>query len=216
MGGSGVTLQGKLLEDGLTPIEGRTLTLSLGAQSCNGATNAAGVAECTLTFTGPLGSEPLVASFAGDAYYLPSEDRSKTAIVFAFPSRGAFVLGDSTVAAALPITPVVWWADDWSTENSLSGVFAPPAFKGFAATVALPTSTPPAPCAGPWTTRPGNSSAPPASVPSYMGVLVSSSVTKSGSTISGTTTHIVIVKTEPGYAPDPGHHGTGTIAATYC
>jgi Bacterial Ig-like domain (group 3) len=216
MGGSGVTLQGKLLEDGLTPIEGRALTLSLGAQSCIGTTGKTGVAECTLTFTGPLGSEPLVASFAGDAYYLPSEDASKTATVFAFPSRGAFVLGDDTVAAALPSTPVAWWADDWSTENSLSEGFAPPAFKGFAATVALPTSTPPAPCAGPWTTRPGNSSAPPAGVPSYMGVLVSSSVTKSGNTISGNTTKIVVVKTEPGYAPDPGHHGTGTIVATYC
>jgi hypothetical protein len=216
MGASGVTLQGKLLEDGLTPIEGRTLTLSLGAQSCTGTTNAAGVAECSLTYTGSLGSVSLEASFAGDAFYLPSSDTTKTAIVFAFPSRGAFVLGDDTVAAALPITTVTWWADDWSTENSLSGGFAPPAFKGFAATVALPTSTPPAACAGPWTSRPGNSSSPPASVPSYMGVLVSSSVTKSGSTISSDTTKIVVVKTEPGYAADPGHHGTGTIVATYC
>jgi hypothetical protein len=49
-----------------------------------------------------------------------------------------------------------------------------------------------------------------------MGVLVSSSVAKSGSTISGNTTKIVVVKTERGYAPDPGHHGTGTIVATYC
>jgi len=216
LGASGVTLQGTLLEDGITTIEGRTLTLSLGAQSCTGVTNAAGVAECTLTFTGPLGPEPLVARFAGDAFYLPSEDTSKTATVFSFPSRGAFVLGDETVAAASPITPVTWWADDWSTENSLSGGFASPAFKGFAAEVPLPTSTPPAACAGPWTTRPGNSSAPPASVPSYMGVLVSSSIIKSGSTISGGTNRIVVVRTEAGYAADPGHHGTGTIVANFC
>jgi hypothetical protein len=136
--------------------------------------------------------------------------------VFAFPARGAFVLGDGTVSTALPTTNVTWWADDWSTENSLSGGFGPPAFKGFAATVPLPTSTPPAACAGPWTTGPGNSPAPPASVPSYMGVLVSTSVLKSGSTISGDTTKIVVVKTEPGYAPDPGHHGTGTVVADYC
>jgi hypothetical protein len=49
-----------------------------------------------------------------------------------------------------------------------------------------------------------------------MGVLVTSAVTKSGRTIAGDTTHIVVVKTEPGYAPNPGHHGTGTIVATYC
>jgi hypothetical protein len=174
------------------------------------------VASCSLTFTGALGSEPLVASFAGDADYLPSADESKTAIAFAFPSRGAFVLGDSTVASASATTPVSWWSAGWPVANSLLGGFSPPAFKGFAANVALPTSTPPAACAGPWTTGPGDSSLPPASVPSYMGVLVSSAVTQSGSTVSGDTTHIVVVKTESGYAPDPGHSGAGLIVARYC
>jgi hypothetical protein len=41
-------------------------------------------------------------------------------------------------------------------------------------------------------------------------------VTKSGSSISGTTTHIVIVKTDAGYKNDPGHAGTGTVVATVC
>jgi hypothetical protein len=27
---------------------------------------------------------------------------------------------------------------------------------------------------------------------------------------------IVVVKTNPGYEPNPGHHGTGTYVATYC
>jgi hypothetical protein len=49
-----------------------------------------------------------------------------------------------------------------------------------------------------------------------MGVLVAGSVSKSGALISGDTVHIVVVKTAPGYAPDPGDHGTGTIVATYC
>jgi hypothetical protein len=49
-----------------------------------------------------------------------------------------------------------------------------------------------------------------------MGVLVSSSLTSSGSTISGNTAHIVVVKTEPGYASDPGHPGMGTVVASYC
>ena len=49
-----------------------------------------------------------------------------------------------------------------------------------------------------------------------MGVLVSSSIIKSGSTISGGTTRIVVVRTEAGYAADPGHHGTGTIVANFC
>jgi uncharacterized repeat protein (TIGR01451 family) len=215
-GGSGVTLSGQLLEDGTTPISGRTLTLGLGAQTCTaGPTDASGNAQCTLTFTGALGSEPVSASFAGDAYYLPSSD-STTAIVFAFPSRGAFTLGNQTAAAATPSTTVTWWADNWYQLNQLSGGTAPSSFKGFAGTVSLPTSTPPAACGGNWQTLPGNSPPPTSGVPSYMGVLVTGKVTKSGNIVSGNTVHIVVVKVNPGYSPSPANHGTGTIVAVYC
>ena len=53
-------------------------------------------------------------------------------------------------------------------------------------------------------------------VPSYMGVVVASSVTKSGSNIDGVWGRIVVVKTDPGYAGNPGHAGTGTIVAVFC
>ena len=49
-----------------------------------------------------------------------------------------------------------------------------------------------------------------------MGVLVSSSISLAGSTYSGNDPKIVVVKTNPGYAPSPGHPGTGTYVATYC
>jgi hypothetical protein len=39
---------------------------------------------------------------------------------------------------------------------------------------------------------------------------------KSGSTINGTWNKIVVVRTDAGYAPAPGHPGTGTIVATFC
>ncbi|MGZ6562135.1 MAG: hypothetical protein ACXVH1_21540 [Solirubrobacteraceae bacterium] len=215
-GASGATLTGRLLEDGTTPIAGRTLTLGVGSQTCTGVTNVGGNASCTVTFTGPLGSEPLSASFTSDGYYKSSSDTSKTAIVFAFPSRGAFTLGDTTAATAGTGT-VTWWNASWSKDNVLSGGGAPAAFKGFAATITLPTASPPTGCpVSAFTTGPGNSSSPPGSVPSYMGVVVTSSVTKSGSTISGNSAHIVVVKVNPGYGPDPGSPGTGTIVATYC
>ena len=44
-------------------------------------------------------------------------------------------------------------------------------------------------------------------------MIVTSSVAKEGSTISGNTTKLVIVKTDPGYAANPGHAGTGTVVA---
>jgi hypothetical protein len=206
--GHPVTLAGQLLEDGVKPIAGRTLTLTLGTESCvTAATNLSGSASCSVPATVALGPQPLSAAFAGDAYYLPSADTSKTAIVFAFPSRGAFVIGRSTGTS-----PVTFWGANWSSLNPLVGGSGPSAFKGFAASL----STSPPACGGTWTTGPGNSSSPVDSLPSYMGTLVASSVGKSGSTISGDIVSIVVVTTAPGYAPDPGHAGTGRIVATYC
>jgi hypothetical protein len=49
-----------------------------------------------------------------------------------------------------------------------------------------------------------------------MGVIVTSEVSKSGSTISGPISRIVVVTPDPGYAPNPGHPGTGTVVATFC
>jgi hypothetical protein len=225
---SGVTLSAQLLEggpadtdgDGSTapPVpSGQTVTLSLGSQSCNGTANASGIATCTLTFTGALGSQPLKAEFAGDAYYLPSSDTGKTAIVFAFPSRGAFTLGNTTVTGATASTTVTWWSDDWWQRNTLTGGTAPLAFKGFAGTVTtLPTTSPANVCGSTFTTRGGNSPPPTSGVPSYMGVLVASSVRKNGSSVSGTWAKIVVVRIDPGYDPSPGHPGTGTIVATFC
>jgi hypothetical protein len=49
-----------------------------------------------------------------------------------------------------------------------------------------------------------------------MALIVTSSTTRSGHTISGDTAHIVSVKTNSGYAPNPGHAGTGTVVLMVC
>jgi hypothetical protein len=219
-------LTAKLLEDGSAdndrdggspaPVPAELVTLTLGLQSCSGITNTSGNVSCTIPSVNvPLGPEIVEAVFAGDSFYSPSAT-SDTATVFAFPSRGAFTLGDQTVASASAGTKLTWWADTWSGANSLSGGPAPSAFKGFAGNISLPTSTPPSQCGSNWTTSGGDSPPPTGSVPSYMGVVVTRGVNRAGSTISGNAVKIVVVKTEPGYAPDPGDHGTGTIVATYC
>jgi hypothetical protein len=224
---SGATLTATMVEDGSNdndsdggspaPNPSETVTLSIGSQSCTGTTDPiTGNVQCTIpSITMPLGPEKVGASFTGDSYYQPSSD-SKTAIVFAFPSRGAFTLGDQTVVAAGAST-VTWWADNWWQLNSLSGGSAPAAFKGFAGTVTtLPTTTPANVCGTTWTTSSGNSPPPVNGVPTYMGVLVTNSVTRAGSTISGNYDHIVVVQVKPGYTPDPSNHGTGTIVTTFC
>ena len=227
--GATATLKAQFAEDGASDDDGdggpftafpfgQTIVLSLGGQSCTGTTNASGVAQCPVGVpaSSSLGPQTVTARFAGDAYYEPSGD-SKSVIVFAFPSRGAFVLGDRTVNAATASTTMNWWSDTWWNLNRLTGGVAPDSFKGFAGTITtLPVTSPADVCGTTIKTLPGNSPPPTTGVPTYMGVLVASSVTKSGTTINGRWAKIVVVRTNAGYAPTPGHPGTGTIVGTFC
>jgi hypothetical protein len=214
LAGSTTTLTATVREDGsgaLSP-DGQAVTLTLGADSCTGHVSG-DTASCDVTVSSALGPQPITASFGGDAYYLPSADTSQTAIVFAFPATGAFLIGDQTNAAATPGTTVLFWGSEWYLDNQLSGGPAPTDFKGFAGTL----HPDPVGCSGTWMSQPGNSP-PPADgpLPSYMGVLVTASVDVNGKTRSGGVLHIVVVQPGSGYAPNPGHDGTGTIVGTYC
>jgi hypothetical protein len=135
-------------------------------------------------------------------------DATTPLLVFAFPSgAGDFVVGDLSSTGS-----VTYWGAQWAKVNHLSGGDAPSSFKGFAA-----SSTPAVPaCGGTWTTGPGNSADPPDSLPTYVGVIVANSISKSGPTISGNEVRIIVVRTDPGYAPDPGHAGTGTVVGVVC
>jgi len=207
--GNPAILSAILREDGATALAGRKVTLTVGSgagtQSCSEVTTTSGTATCALTVNQPLGPGTASAGFAGDAFYRAASVTRPT-LVFAFLSTGSFVVGDKSASGA-----VTFWGAQWSKVNQLSQGDAPSSFKGFAAA----TTTPPA-CGAKWTTGTGNSAGPPASVPSYMAAIVATSISKSGSTISGDTVHIVIVKTDAGYAANPGHAGTGTIVATLC
>jgi len=74
--GVNTTFSAVLEEDGVVPIAGRTITIIVGtgvtAQTCNGTTNALGIATCQIVVNQPLGAGTVVADFAGDAFYLPS------------------------------------------------------------------------------------------------------------------------------------------------
>jgi hypothetical protein len=127
---------------------------------------------------------------------------------FQFPAGGLFVVGN--LANLTGGSTVTFWSSQWTQNNPLSGGAAPNAFKGFEDGNGTPS------CGGTWTSKPGNSSSPPATVPTYMGVIVSSSITKNGSSISGNVKKIIVIKTNPGYGPAPGKIGTGTVVAIIC
>jgi len=122
------------------------------------------------------------------------------------PAAGSFVIGDLD---ASPGQQVTFWGAQWANSNSMSGGRPPDSFKGF-------TELVPQTCGGIWTSSPGNSSKPPDSVPSFIAVIASSTVTRSGNTITGDISKIVIVRTLPGYGPSPGHSGTGVVVAVVC
>jgi hypothetical protein len=130
-------------------------------------------------------------------------------IGFSFaPGGGSFVIGGPKASIGSSVT---FWGAQWAKLNSAGGAGATASFKGFAEDPTTPT------CGPQWSGDPGNSTPPPAgSLPAFMAVIVTSSPAKAGSTISGKVVHIVIVRTNPGYAPNPGHAGTGTVVATVC
>ncbi len=127
---------------------------------------------------------------------------------FQLPAGGQFVIGDLVNQSAG--ATVNFWGSQWSQNNPMSGGSAPNSFKGFENGNALPA------CGSTWTSNLGNSSSPPPTIPQFMAVIVSSSVQKSGSIITGNVRRIVVVKTNPGYGPSPGQWGRGQVVAILC
>ena len=123
-------------------------------------------------------------------------------------ATSSFVIGNEEAVLGNHVT---FWGAKWAKLNSLSGGAAPASFKGFANELAEPK------CGSSWTTDPGNSSDPPEEpLPGLIEAVAASHISKSGRTISGDVTAVVLVETEPGYGPNPGHAGTGTVVGVSC
>jgi len=183
------------------------VTCQLGTVANGGSATITIVAHLTAACGSTLTNTATVTGDEPDPDTSNNSD-SSSAFVFCASSGGNFVIGDDNAAIG---TSVTFWGAQWSNLNSLSGGGAPASFKGFESVPATVT------CGTSWTAHPGNSGHPPAGpLPEFMAVIVSSSITKSGSTIHGNTVHMVVVRTNPGYAPDPGHPGTGQVAARIC
>ena len=104
-----------------------------------------------------------------------------------------------------------FWGSQLWKNNVFSGVNnAPASMKGYI------DNAPDYACGAQWTSDPGNSSDPPATIPVNMVVVVASAINKSGSTEYGNIEHLVVVHVAPGYEDDPGHDGYGQIVATLC
>jgi hypothetical protein len=174
-------------------------------------------ASCSVTYTpkstpaNPVRTDTITATYEGDAKHEGSKGTTTVTVISPTAlAHGSFVIGDENAVVGKSVTfyEVEWWGSNWWKLNSLSGGPAPSDFKGFAE-----SSPSPPECDRQWTTNSGNSSGPPAAVPEYMEVIGASKITQSGPTITGNTRKLAVVKTNPGYLPDPGHKGTGKVVA---
>ena len=171
---------------------------------------ATATATATATFTPtPTATSTSTPTATPASTSTPTSTPTPTPTPTATPQAGSFVIGDLDAVVGAKVT---FWGAQWWKANHLSGGSAPASFKGFANVL---TPNPPS-CGGSWLSDPGNSCNPPDSVPDYINVIAASSVIKSGSVISGNSPKMVIVKTNPGYGPAPGHTGTGTVVAVIC
>ena len=214
--GTAVTDQGTLSGENASTAVG-TVTYSVYSDSeCSKSAASAGTVKVNEGKIPP--SEPQAfstpgtyywqASYSGDVANEPSVSEWGTEIEVVTGLRGTFVIGDKGAAVG---ASVAFWDAQWRKLNPLSSGIAPASFKGFAA------SPPSAACGMSWTADPGNSTPPPAGpLPAYIRVIVASKISQSGSTISGNTVHVDLVKVNPGYSPNPGHSGTGTIVSQIC
>jgi hypothetical protein len=124
------------------------------------------------------------------------------------PSVGQFVIGN--LVNINPGSTVYYWGAQWRQNNPVSGTVQTNSFKGFEDGTGALT------CGDTWMSRPGNSTPPPPTVPAIMDVIVSDNIVKSGPILSGTVIKIVRIETLPGYDPNPGHEGRGTVISTVC
>jgi hypothetical protein len=200
----GATVLSARLEDAVdaptAKLGGKLVEFRVGGATIIALTDGNGVAAVSALTTGG----PVAVDFAGDALYEPTRTQADLAVDYDFGGAGFFAVGDASAAVGATST---FWSSTWADANALD---APSAFKGWVARDGAPA------CGRAWTTGPGDSSDPPAAVPRYLAVVVTSAVGKSGSDITGTTAGIVVVETQSGYGAAPGHTGTGTVVARIC
>ncbi len=176
--------------------------------SGSGVSDASGLATFSYT-SAALGTDSLQAAVTNAVGFTRLSNTVAVIWIAEFaPGGGSFVIGDQSATRG---SSVYFWGSQWAKRNSLSAGPAARSFKGFADEPAVPD------CGKGWTSDPGNSTPPPdGPLPQLMAVIVTSSAQQVGPEISGHIVAIVLVRTDPGYEPNPGHFDTGVVVAVLC
>jgi PKD repeat protein len=174
-------------------LQGHDVTFAAAGADCTASTDAAGNASCTLPAAElALGPSTLTVDFHGDTLYSTST-AAEQVVVYGLPTGGLFAVGDRSATGA-----VIFWSPAWWLANRLTGRQAPAGFKGF---VQLTDTG--------WTASPGLDRVP-TTAPEWMGVVVTTAVTKDGAVITGDKARLVVVHVD---TYDPAVIGQGTVVA---
>jgi PKD repeat protein len=174
-------------------LKGHDVTFAAGGANCTASTNATGDASCTLPAAAlALGPSTVAVRFDGDKLYSASTAAGQV-VIYGTPTGGLFAVGDRSATGA-----VTFWSPAWWLSNTLSGGSAPAGFKGFVQ-----------PAGTGWTAAPGLDHVP-TTVPEWMGVIVTTAVTKDKAVITGDKTRLVVVHVD---TYDPALVGQGTVVA---
>lgn len=181
------------LADGVTAVGGEPVSLAAGGVSRTVTTDANGIATATLGLS--PGAYTLTVTYAGSALYTASSAAPRQVVVYLLTQ---FVVWGPNASAG---ARVQFWGDDWAKQIAdKTARKALDDFKGFADTVGGRV----------WSARGGDRVKPPVSVPQYVGVIVTDSISKTRDVLSGNVSAIAVLRVVPLQRYDEG----GSIAAT--
>jgi uncharacterized repeat protein (TIGR01451 family) len=210
-----------LLTDSLghTAVANRPVTFTLNGLTATGITDANGLATATLNFAAsqPSGAAQLQIAFAGDASYLPS---TRTAAVQIYQTMPFVVWGGNTGGLKIG-QRVNFWGSQWESQVINAQNYASnSSFKGWADSINIiqqcqASATPATLTPTCWQVKPGQSFPPDMILPSYIEVIVSTVINKSGDTVFGNIACGAVVQVDhtPPYGAVPGQPGFGTISS---
>lgn len=181
-----------------TPISGETVIFNAGSVTVSAITDASGVAQVTL----PIGEYTLLASFGGSAYYLPSSDSQGPLYVYR-PTN--FVIWGGNAEGVQVDQRYQFWGSQWWKQVTGGDFKADASFKGYAEQRSDTT----------WSSPPANAVRPPKTLPSYIGVIVTTQMGMHGRHVTGNIANLVVLKVEDpsAFRPNLGNPAWGVMKA---
>ena len=200
----GQPVRARLTEDySGAPVVGETVvftaTSGAGSMTISDTTDATGEAHAVL----PVGEYAVTAAFAGTSYFEPASDVMSPVYVYR-PTN--FVIWGGNAGGFPAGARYTFWGSQWWKQVVAGSYAAGSSFKGWAESVSGRT----------WQSPPADAAPrPPATLPSYIGVMVTTDVRMKGSRAYGDVYDLVVLRVDDpgGYRPDPGHPTTGIMKA---